>query len=317
MGKPLGLKQVVPRRNPEPAVIKKVTPSDFRPEKLSPTALGDLFGCPFKWLVQTLGIAPSDGLSFSNDSTMIGTLAHQVLEDVFRTEPVPSEDEARKRAIESFDARLPEMAADLLTPERLADRNDIRARIIEAASDLSRIFKEAGFGRFECERRVETQLDGISVNGQADVIAYDGGGQGHIIDYKYSFSSYYRKKIEQGTDVQLITYARMLGKKQTPVAYYLVPKREMVTMFPDFGVPTVKTEVSVEEGWNRVRKTYGSALKSIREGDVLATGLLEKEACKKLESEKRKEGEIYLDPPCRFCDFGALCGLNVGGAENG
>lgn len=312
----LGLEPVRQRRFPAPTAVRKVACSDFRPEKLSPTELGNLFGCRFKWLVENLGIKPSDVMSFPEDGTMIGTLVHQVLEDVFRRQPAPSESEARKRAATSFEKRLPEMAAELMALEKRTDCHDVRARIIEAAADLAQLFSDAGFERFECERWIKTTLDGIPVNGRADVIAYKAKGQAAIIDFKYSSSSFYRKKIEAGADVQLITYARMLGETQTPVAYYLVPKRELVTMFPDFGVPTVESQVSVTDGWNRVRRTYASAIKAIRDGELMAAGLLDEEEREALGAECGEKGEIFLEPPCRFCELGALCGLNAGGMSN-
>ncbi len=313
LGRALGLKHAGKRQVSTPTAVREVARSNFRPDKLSPTDLGNLFGCRFKWLVESLGIESSDAMSFPEDGAMVGTLAHQVLEDVFKPQPAPSEAEAKSRAAASFDKRLPEMAAELMAPEKLADRNDIRDRVISAAADLARLFSDAGFERFDCERWIETKLDGIPVKGRADVIAYKEGDEAAIIDFKYSSSSFYRKKIEEGTDVQLITYARMLGKRQTPVGYYLVPKREMVTVFPDFGVPTVETQVSVADGWNRVRKTYATAIEAIREGKVLAAGLLDEEELKALASECRERGEIFLDPPCRFCELGGLCGLNAGG----
>ncbi len=296
--------------------VKVVASNDYRPEKLSPSSLSTLFGCPFKWLVGNLGIAASEVMVFPEGDAMTGLLAHKVLEDVFSQSPAPTEEEARARARESVDRRISEMAAELLLPEHKAEINDIRKRIEDAAADLTRLFAEAGFVRFKCEEWIRTELDGIPVNGRADMIAFmhdrEGGGGAHIIDFKYSFSNYYRNKIEEGADVQLIAYARMLGEPQTPVAYYLAPKREMVTVFPSFGAPTVTPGVPVHEGWERVRKTFATMMQGIRAGRIMAAGVLDEDARKELADERRERGEIWLDPPCDFCDFGALCGRNGG-----
>jgi hypothetical protein len=50
----------------------------------------------------------------------------------------------------------------------------------------------------------------------------------------------------------------MLGERHTPVAYYLIPKREFVTNSPAFSVDVIDSSVTGEEGWNRVRKSVSS-----------------------------------------------------------
>jgi len=285
-----------------------------RPEKLSPTALGNLFGCTFKWLIEQLGIGASDVMGFPRDSAMIGTLAHQVLEDLFAPGSIPAPNDAEQRADELYRGRVPEMAADLLLPENRAEYEDIRERVVSAARDIAIRFEHAGFSKLECEKWIKTTLDGIPVYGRADVIAYKGENEPHIIDFKYSYgSNYYKKKIQQGEDVQLITYARMLGDQPSPVAYYLIPRREMITIFPAFGTDTVESDTTIVDGWERVRKSYAARMGEIRNGELLAAGLLDERQQKQLSEARRNNGEIHLDPPCKFCDFTSLCGLNEGG----
>ncbi len=317
MGQSIGMKPVEPRADTVVSPIKRFDPlPDFRPEKLSPSALGILFGCPFKWLLEQKGVAGSDMMCVPDRRTMIGLLAHQVLEDVFASGSVPGPEEAANSAQESYQRRVPEMAADLLLPENRSDYAETHARIAEAAADVARRFADAGFVRLECETWIRTTLDGIPVHSRADVIAFDAEGRPHVIDFKYSYSNFYRKKIEKGRDVQLITYARMLGKRQSPVAYYLIPKREMVTMFPTFAADVVETDVSIEDGWQRVRKSAASALAQIRSGEVLAAGMLDEAERKAREDACEQNGEVYLEAPCDFCDFSTLCGLNAEGNKD-
>jgi len=315
LGMPLAVEEAKLIPSPTVSAYKSFESKDISgPRKLSPTSLGNLFGCSFKWLMEDLGIADSDVMGFSRDSAMIGTLAHQVLEDVFSAGTIPDPDDARIAANTSYVRRVPEMAADLLLPENSAKYEDIRKRVSDAAEDIVRRFDQAGFDRVVCEQWIKTKLDGVPVNGRADVIAYNAENKPHIIDFKYSYgSNYYKGKIKHGRDVQLVTYARMLGSTPSPVAYYLIPRREMITMFPAFGADTVESEITMTDGWNRVRKTYSSAMGDIRNGKVVASGLFSKDESKQLEEEREADGEIYIEPPCRFCDFASLCGLNAGG----
>jgi len=205
------------------------------------------------------------------------------------------------------------MAAELLLPENRAECAGIRERVASAARDLVHRFHDAGFVRLECEEWIHTRLDGIKVNGRADVIAYNEAGEAHVIDFKYSHAmNYYRNKIAKGSDIQLITYARMIDGKPKPVAYYLIPKQGMVTAFPAFGADTVEINESLDEGWNRLRKTYSHELKQLRQGEAVATGLVDE---KEREERCKEQGLIYESPPCNFCDYTALCGLNRDRAE--
>lgn len=285
-----------------------------KPAKLSPTSLSSLFGCSFKWLLEQLDVSASDMMNIQNDSALIGTLAHQVLEDVFAQGSIPEPDDASAQAEISFDKRMPEMAAELLLPENSVERANIRARVMSAASDLACRFDAAGFTRLTCEEWIHTTLDGIKVNGRADVIAYAGNNEPHVIDFKYSYArNYYEGKIAKGRDIQLITYSRMIDNKPKPVAYYLIPLGRMITAFPAFRAETVEIGESLNEGWNRVRKTCSSELQQLRKGEALASGLVDEE---EREAERGKHGLIHESPPCRFCDYASLCGLNaLGGGE--
>ena len=285
-----------------------------KPAKLSPTSLSSLFGCSFKWLLEQLNVSASDMMNIQNDGALIGTLAHQVLEDIFAQGSIPEPDDASAQAAISFDKRMPEMAAELLLPENSVERANIRARVISAASDLARRFDAAGFTRLTCEEWIHTTLDGIKVNGRADVIAYDGNNEPHVIDFKYSYArNYYQDKIAKGRDIQLITYSRMIDNKPKPVAYYLIPLGRMITAFPAFGAETVEIGESLDEGWEKVRKTCSSELQQLRKGEALASGLVDE---KVREAERGELGLIHESPPCRFCDYASLCGLNaLGGGE--
>jgi len=287
-----------------------------RPERLTPTSLGTLFGCSFKWLLETLGVRGSDVMGFPRASAMVGTLVHQVLEDVFAAASIPTPEEAARKAADSYAARVPAQAAELLLPENCAEYEEIRDRVAHAAQDLAERLALAGFERMECEQRLKTRLDGIPVTGRADAIAYK-GDRPHIIDFKDSYSlNHYRDKIEKGKDVQLIAYARMLGDRPSPVAYYLIPRREFVTIFPEFGGETVEASTTLAEGWERVRRTYGARMRELRDGTALAAGVLNEDEIKELTEAREQAGEIHLDAPCAFCDFAALCGLHAGGASD-
>ncbi len=329
LGVKLHGQQATPIRAMSLSAFKQVNPSaDFRPRKLSPSSIGNLLGCSFKWFLEELGIAATDMMAFPEESAMIGTLAHQVLEDVLTSESmampaeangdgkkrfaIPTPEQAADLAREQYAKRVPQMAADLLLPENRAEYADMSGRMVAAAGDVVRRLHEAGFVSVTCEEWIHTRLDGIPVNGRADVIAWDQHGKPHIIDFKYSYSSnFYREKIRKGRDVQLITYARMLGEKQTPVGYYLVPRREMLTNSPAFHTDVVEVDNPVADGWDSVRRSVSSALSQMRKGEVPAYGMLSEEELKERESECAEKDEIYLEPPCKFCDFQALCGMNM------
>jgi len=54
-------------------------------------------------------------------------------------------------------------------------------------------------------------------------------------------------------------------------------------------------------------------LQQLRKGEALASGLVDE---KEREAGRGEQGLIHESPPCRFCDYASLCGLNAlgGGA---
>ncbi|MDX8414476.1 MAG: PD-(D/E)XK nuclease family protein, partial [Mariprofundales bacterium] len=312
LGKSLSLVQSKPIAIPTVSAEKTFKKGAFKnPDKLSPTSLGSLFGCSLKWLLEQMNISASKMMTIDSGSTMIGTLAHQVLEDVFAQGVVPDPDAASRAAELSFDRRVQEMAAELLLPEQLVERDKVRSKVVMAAGDLAVRFKQASFTRLVCEQWIHTTLAGITVNGRADVIAYNDSDVPLVIDFKYSFArNYYENKIREGRDIQLITYSRMIDNKPRPVAYYLIPIERMVTVFPEFAADTVEMEDAIDEGWQRIEVSFGVAMTELRAGRALASGLVDET---ELEEARKVQGVMYESPPCRFCDYSVLCGKNGGG----
>ncbi len=295
---------IIPAREP----VRHIAPGSLAdPASLSPTRLATLFGCPFHWLAEQYGIEPGGLPELPSGNLLIGTLAHKVLEELFRQRPRWDPDEAASSADELFDRYVPELACELLLPENDLARRRAQWLVKASAADLAVRLSALDIHTVSPEQWLETRLDDIPLRGRADLIATGKDGHDLIIDFKFSWRlGHYQESIEQGTDIQLIAYARMLDPvKLTPVAYYLIPRRELVTIFGEFGVQVCKSENDLDSAWTRLHDSWRLSRERLRAGRVTVAGLDDPTP-----AEDDAPGNlIRLDPPCDYCPHINLCGL--------
>ncbi len=320
-----------------------------RPAALSYSSIGDLLGCPMRWtLSRHAEIAASSAAEIPSGNKMLGTFCHRIVELMYADGPGRIEpEEAARQAEALFDSGVEAMASELLLPGREIERRRTRRMVALAVRRLAEALERAGLSVEATEEFLEVDLDGTTLRGPADIIARDSGGRAFIIDLKWSNSSRYRREeIARGEALQLAVYSWMLRRREaekrehgaaqrgakagaaadmpdsgtTGSAYFMLAQGELLSANPLLKGETVESELSEEEIFDRALRGCEERLTEMNRGVIEATGVTEAirrdeeetsedKLRERLRAAQRERGLLYQKPPCRFCDYKWLCGL--------
>ncbi|MDX8388734.1 MAG: PD-(D/E)XK nuclease family protein, partial [Ghiorsea sp.] len=283
-----------------------------KPESLSFSQMSSLIGCPTKWAFHYhAGLSAMDSLSLPTGNTMIGSLCHKIVEDLYLAPTTWSAETAKTKASEQYDIRVPQMAAELLEPGRELERERYRLSVCEAVDALVAAIDKAGLHVTKTEGKVEGKdLNGIPFRGYIDLLLEDDDGNTFVIDLKWSGTTKYKKaEVKEGKGLQLASYAWMLAKGKepwSPGAYFMLAQGEMLTDDPSFNTSAViESPSSAKEVWDLGSKTWMEMFKQMQAGEIEVAGLIDES---ELKDSREEEGLMYAGAPCHFCDFGKLCG---------
>jgi len=282
------------------------------PKDLSFSQMSTLMGCPAKWVMHYYaGLTSMDSLSLPTGNTMIGSLCHKVVEQLYLHPETWTTEKVRTRTSELFDELVPQMAAELLEPGRELERKRYRHSTCDAVDALIRAIDAAGLHVVNTEGRVDgKQLDGVPFSGYIDLLLEDEEGKTFVIDLKWSGTSKYkREEIEKGEAMQLASYAWLLRKAGEPWAagaYFMLAQGEMLTADNSFNAQkTIESPLTVEQVWTKGSKTWLQLFKQLKHGEIEVPGLIDE---KELPVQREECDLMYIKPPCHFCEFGKLCG---------
>ncbi len=283
------------------------------PERHSPTALEALIGCPFKWTMQYAGkLSEPESAALADNNRLLGNLSHEVLAEVMRGDP-GDPDEARERARELFDTLGPKLAAPLFLPGAPIQIAAARQATEDAASDLVAILRKSKLHVKEVEGWVKGKSGGLDLNGRVDLLA---GDPEVVVDLKWQGDRFFKDKLKNGTALQLAAYGKMLAGKGgiPPAAYFVISTQRLIAQegAPFKGHDGIEGP-PLEETWRAVEASTHERLKEIQAGKVEAAavpmGAGTGEDAGVVEEDALEGGKIRIVPPCRYCSFGFLCGI--------
>ena len=278
-------------------------------ETESATSLESLLGCPLNWVLQYHArLRESSLLDMADDNRLKGNVAHEVLTRFFAGPLSGNETEIRSTVEALLDEMLPEIGSPLLLSGRLRDREDVRRNTIESAVALSRILGLCSLSVAATERKVDIPLDGqTALTGAIDLELITDDGRLATVDLKWSNSDRYRREeISEGRPVQLATYARLLKGDRSnsfpPAAYFMMKQRRLLAVDTEPFPPQFWISGSdLETVWDAIVEVRERTLGDLSGGRVVATGI-------ETEEPTAIEDPIVVEPPCRFCPYGRLCG---------
>ena len=280
----------------------------------SATSLESLLGCPMKWVLEHhIGIRESVLLDMADDNRLKGNIAHDVLAHFFAS-AIPENEQGVRIAVETLlDSMLSEIGSLLLLPGRLRDREEVRRTTIESAVSLFHLLQENGLTVTATERRIESPLDDqTTLAGVVDLEVATSKGQPAIVDLKWSNSDRYRRaEIAEARPIQLATYARLInGDQETglpPAAYFMMKQRRLLAVDVEPFPARFRVGGSdLNTIWQAIVITRQRLLDDLGQGRVVATGIPTNATVG--EEPAEVDTTITVEPPCRFCSYGRLCG---------
>jgi ATP-dependent helicase/DNAse subunit B len=298
------------------------------PDKLSYSQLSTLIGCSLKWVLEKKGrLKVGAAQSVPTGNTMIGTLVHRVVEELFgelhaanRAVPTPAEIQAK------LDQLVPHYASELLLPGRGSTLAGLRPVVEHSVIKLFQTLQTQGVYIRATEHKFDKpatfNVNGarteVQVSGSIDVLAADQQSEPVVIDLKWTNRSKYRREeITEGNAMQLALYHWALDDGPDPMStvaedaamsYYMLKQGEFASTSTLFG-PALASPASSRSTWQRSVRAAEFSISEVVGGRVLAAGRHELASPDEQRDTATADGRLYQKPPCNFCDFSALCGL--------
>jgi len=258
----------------------------------------------------------SSGLSadLATGPLLIGTLAHtlfeRVLQEVIDKAPgAPKTPEAAANQVRKlFAEEGPRLAAEYFLPGADARRAQVEHMLSDAASELFRMLVARKLRVHSVEHELETEALGTTLRGRADLVLDQPLS---IVDLKFGAAGYRAASLRDGTAYQLAAYSHAARKRGTypPVAYFIIASQRLLTTSPEaFPGAEALEGPSPKETWEATATAYEAAWAEVRRGNLVAPAIGEDGRAAKPVSDHVDEGGLVLSPPCRYCEFSALCG---------
>ncbi|MDQ0665410.1 ATP-dependent helicase/nuclease subunit B [Arthrobacter ulcerisalmonis] len=310
-----------------PAPVHEVGPSpSLRPERLSFSQLSTLLGCSLAWVLgKKSQLHVADAASIPTDNQMLGTFAHKVVEVLHNSlrpqnRAVPDEPEIR-RTIEEL---LPHYASELLLPGQRRRRAAITAILVASISTFFSQLSRGGITLQDVEREFEKDVllsatgekFSVAVKGSADAVGIDTEGRTVVVDLKWTNNAKYRREeIRQGTALQLALYQWALHSGDVPpddpTAFYLLKQGTFASSHTHFGAPLPRT-IEPAQLWTQAVAAAEFTIEEVLAGRITATQPADDARAQDAPDRAQVDadaGRHHIKPPCRFCNFGVLCGL--------
>mgnify|MGYP002629151364 CR=1 FL=1 len=288
-----------------------------RRDKESPSSVETLLGCSFKWALDYPGglrKAESPFVSDAGDSQLLGSLLHRLLGKMFAADPpVPAAAEAQAGAL--FDRESPRLAAVLWLPGAETMRAQARRAMVQTAGTLATLLHAAGARVLASEQARAGRAFDTEFAGTPDLLL---GRPLRIVDLKWGGASFRRTSLARGTALQLAAYSFLSQEDGAfpPVAYLIMSAQRLLTTTPEqFPGAESANGPSPEDTWRLLEQTHATHWTAVQAGSIEACGVSADDAEVPKES-KVVNGQLVMEPPCRFCSFASLCGRSfVGGGE--
>lgn len=293
---------------PKPRTLWQVPPGIIKPRtKESPSSIESFLACPLRWCLNYIGrIARKQETALPNLLPVLGTLAHELIEKVLSQKTLPSPKEGMILAEKLFDDWAPRHVACLFQEGMEATQEKFRSNLKMATRTLLEHLHDVGAQDITTEKLLTGIFKGRSLQGRADVVL---GQPCTVIDLKRSWSKFFSKKLSSGTAIQIVLYGWLL-KEMTGIfpglAYFTIEDQTMLStdplLFPK-GIPVEAPQF--EDIWMAFEQSFDAGWDLLKSGQVGCPGC---ETDDNIPKSEIKEGRLFIEPPCRFCEYDVLCG---------
>lgn len=215
--------------------IELGTPIESRRDKHSFTNLNDFFHNPaLAVLKDVASLRTATVLEASDGSRLRGTLAHRVVEKLFRQEGALTWTSEQTQAW--FDAMIDPLleaeGAPLLMPGASVELHRFKQMCRRAACILLAHLQKAGATKVQTELELQGTFAGDHFTAKVDMLVHLPSGQTALLDLKLSWASGYRKILSEGRHLQLALYAGVVRENleslPATVGYFIFESADLL-----------------------------------------------------------------------------------------
>ena len=250
-------------------------------EKESFSSLELLLFTPFHWLLKyPARLRPSNLVELTNEFLLRGNLAHNLIEQYYRTPGALgfSDADFNRWFEKEFPQLITEQGATFLMPGRSADLAGFRHRLHRAMSELRRHLALAKVHTITPEQAVEGHFTGGTLAGYADLVLERdsrSGADRAIIDMKWAGFKKYREKLAKNRHLQLALYAELLRQKTgawPALAYFILDEARLLAsddqMFAQARQVKPETDETAAHLWQRFLASYAWRREQLEAGRI-------------------------------------------------
>ncbi|MCV2890661.1 PD-(D/E)XK nuclease family protein [Ruegeria sp. XHP0148] len=200
----------------------------------SPSRLETLLVSPLGWLLDELGAKDRTWAPETLDVMTLGTLMHQVLEDVFpEGRPVPEDESISVSVPNALDGALKAHADWLLDRAWATERHNLEREAQDICLSWAAFLRRVGAEILHNEIELKGDHGGILLHGKADCLLRLPDGRVLVIDHKRAGSRGRRDRMSKGWDLQVALYRAMLERpaEETPLTQLVQGGAKVVTAY--------------------------------------------------------------------------------------
>jgi hypothetical protein len=177
----------------------------------SPSRLETLLVSPLGWLLDELGAKDLGWAPESLDVMTLGTLMHQVLEDVFEEgAPVPHEDKLAVTVPGVLDTAIHRHADWLTAAAWATERRSLLREAQDVCTAWAGFLRDTGAEVLHNEIPLAGDHGGLLLHGKADCLLKLPDGRILVVDHKRENTGKRRDRMTRGWDLQVALYRVML-----------------------------------------------------------------------------------------------------------
>ena len=182
---------------------------NLRPE--SPSSLETLMVSRLAWLLRRINAEPLGWEPERPNVMLLGTLTHQVFEELFQvSRPIPDPQTIGSQIEPLLDSAIRTHAPFLRAAQWQVERKHLASSIHKAALAWREVLMTLKADILGTEEWLEGTLDGLPIHGQADILLGLPDGRLLVVDYKRSSANSRRPRMQKGYDSQANLYRTML-----------------------------------------------------------------------------------------------------------
>lgn len=200
----------------------------------SPSRLETLLVSPLGWLLNELGAKDLCWAPQALDVMTLGTLMHQVLEDVFvEGAPVPVEATLDATVPGVLDVAIRQHAAWLIDAAWTTERRSLLREARDICTAWAGFLRDTGAEVLHNEIALAGDLDGVLLHGKADCLLKLPDGRILVVDHKRSSAGGRRDRMAKGWDLQVALYRAMLERpsEETALTRLVADGAQVVTAY--------------------------------------------------------------------------------------